>query len=167
MGLASGLTTSCLPMYLSEIAPLQLRGTLGVLCSMGLTGGVVVGQIFSLQEIFGTVELWHYSLSSYVVLVFICTLPYVYFPESPKYLHLVGDRDGAIRELKKLCENDDLLNDEIEEMNHNGTDNQPEEKRNVLSILKDPALFLPIIIVCSLQGGQQLSGINAVSCFIR
>lgn len=150
-------------MYLTEIAPLQLRGTLGVLCSMGFTGGVVVGQIFSLQEIFGTEDLWHYALSFYAVLVIICTLPYRYFPESPKYLYLVaGDREGAIRELKKLCENDDLLHDEIEEMNSKGTDQQPEEKRNILSILKDPSLLLPIILVCSLQGGQQLSGINAV-----
>ncbi|CAO1426271.1 unnamed protein product, partial [Diamesa tonsa] len=163
VGLASGMTTTCLPMYLTEIAPLQLRGTLGVLCSMGFTGGVVVGQIFSLQEIFGTEDLWHYALSFYAVLVIICTLPYRYFPESPKYLYLVaGDREGAIRELKKLCENDELLHDEIEEMNSKGTDQQPEEKRNILSILKDPSLLLPIILVCSLQGGQQLSGINAV-----
>lgn len=154
-------------MYLTEIAPLQLRGTLGVLCSMGFTGGVVVGQIFSLQEIFGTEDLWHYALSFYAVLVIICTLPYAYFPESPKYLYLVaGDRDGAIRELKKLCENEDLLQDEIEEMNRKNTDQQPEEKRNILSILKDPSLLLPIILVCSLQGGQQLSGINAVSILI-
>lgn len=151
-------------MYLTEIAPLQLRGTLGVLCSMGFTGGVVVGQIFSLQEVFGTEDLWHYALSFYAVLVIICTLPYGYFPESPKYLLLVaGDREGAIRELKKLCENDELLQDEIEEINSKGTDQQPEEKRNILSILKDPSLLLPIILVCSLQGGQQLSGINAVS----
>lgn len=59
-------------MYLTEIAPLQLRGTLGVLCSMGFTGGVVVGQIFSLQEIFGTEDLWHYALSFYAVLVITC-----------------------------------------------------------------------------------------------
>lgn len=45
VGLASGLTTSTLPMYMAELSPLQLRGTLGVLCSMGVTGGVVVGQI--------------------------------------------------------------------------------------------------------------------------
>lgn len=36
VGLASGLTTSVLPMYLAEIAPLELRGTLAVLASMGL-----------------------------------------------------------------------------------------------------------------------------------
>lgn len=35
VGLASGLATSTIPMYLSELAPLELRGTLAVLTSMG------------------------------------------------------------------------------------------------------------------------------------
>lgn len=35
VGLASGLTTSILPMYLAEVAPLELRGTLAVLTGLG------------------------------------------------------------------------------------------------------------------------------------
>lgn len=35
VGLASGLATSTIPMYLAELAPLELRGTLAVLASMG------------------------------------------------------------------------------------------------------------------------------------
>lgn len=42
VGLASGLTTSTLPMYMAELSPLQLRGTLGVLCSMGITGNLLI-----------------------------------------------------------------------------------------------------------------------------
>lgn len=37
------------------------------------------------------------------------------------------------------------------------------EKRSLWSVLRDPTLFLPVVLVCALQGGQQLSGINAVS----
>jgi MFS transporter, SP family, solute carrier family 2 (facilitated glucose transporter), member 3 len=152
-------------MYLSEIAPLQLRGTLGVLCSMGMTGGVVVGQIFSLQEIFGTVDLWHYSLSFQLIFVIICTLPYRLFPESPKYLCLIAsDRVGAMRELKKLCDSNDMVQDEFDAMEP--LTNTTEEKRGVLSVLKDPKLLLPLVLVCAMQGGQQMSGINAV-CIIE
>lgn len=89
VGLASGLTTSTVPMYLSELAPLELRGTLGVLCSMGVTGGVVVGQVGSLEQIFGTADLWHVALSVFGLLVVVCLLPYPWFPESPKYLYIV------------------------------------------------------------------------------
>lgn len=162
VGLASGITTTCLPMYLSEIAPLSLRGTLGVFCSMGITGGVVVGQIFSLQELFGTPNLWHYSLSFPLVFLIICTLPYRSFPESPRYLFSISsDRSGAMRELRKLCDSHDMALEELETMepSHETED----EKRSLTSVLKDPKLLLPLVLVCAMQGGQQLSGINAVS----
>lgn len=45
VGVASGLTTSSLPMYMAELSPLKLRGTLGVLSPMGIIGGVALGQI--------------------------------------------------------------------------------------------------------------------------
>lgn len=37
------------------------------------------------------------------------------------------------------------------------------DKRSILSVLRDPTLLLPVILVCSLCFGQQMSGINAVS----
>lgn len=159
VGLASGITTACLPMYLSEIAPLQLRGTLGVFCSMGITGGVVVGQIFSLQEVFGTPDLWHFSLSFQLVFLIICTLPYRLFPESPKYLCSASDRPGAMRELRKLCESHDMALEELDTIEPSSDD----ERKSWLSVLTDPKLLLPLVLVCAMQGGQQLSGINAVS----
>jgi MFS transporter, SP family, solute carrier family 2 (facilitated glucose transporter), member 3 len=97
VGLASGLTFSIVPMYLTEIAPLELRGTLGVLCSMGVTGGVVIGQVFSLQQIFGTEDLWQFALSFFAILVIICYMAYPWMPESPKYLYFVaGRQDDAV-----------------------------------------------------------------------
>lgn len=153
-------------MYLSEIAPLSLRGTLGVFCSMGVTGGVVMGQIVSLQEIFGTPDLWHFSLSFQLVFLIICTLPYRLFPESPKYLcAVVSDRPGAIRELKKLCDNHEMALEELETLDP--TNETSDEKQSLWSVLKDPQLLLPLVLVCAMQGGQQLSGINAVSVFLR
>lgn len=153
-------------MYLSEIAPLQLRGTLGVFCSMGVTGGVVVGQIVSLQEVFGTHDSWHYSLSFQLVFLIICTLPYRLFPESPKYLcSVASDRAAAMRELGKLCANHDMALEEFELMEP--SNDSTEEKQGLWQVLADPKLLLPLVLVCSMQGGQQLSGINAVDYLIK
>ncbi|KAI8126934.1 facilitated glucose transporter member 1, Solute carrier family 2 [Lucilia cuprina] len=163
VGLASGLTTATLPMYLTEIAPLVLRGTLGVFCAVGVTGGVVVGQVFSLRNIFGTAELWHYALSFYIVLVIICYLPSYYFPESPKYLYIVrGNREEAQRELLRLRgpNAEAIIKQEIEEMDLEL--NTKVQTSSFGSVLRDPALFLPLLIVCCFHGGQQLSGINAI-----
>ena len=163
VGLASGLTTATLPMYLTEVAPLALRGTLGVFCAVGVTGGVVVGQVFSLRNVFGTADLWHYALSFYVVLVIICYLPAYYYPESPKYLYIIkGDRERAYQELLRLRgpNSEVIIKQEIEEMDLEL--NTKVQTSSFWSVLKDPALFLPLVIVCCYHGGQQLSGINAV-----
>ncbi|XP_065369487.1 solute carrier family 2, facilitated glucose transporter member 1 [Calliphora vicina] len=163
VGLASGLTTATLPMYLTEIAPLALRGTMGVFCAVGVTGGVVVGQVFSLRNIFGTAELWHYALSFYIVLVIICYLPSFYFPESPKYLYIVrGDREQAYSELLRLRGPNatEIIKQEIDEMDLEL--NAKVQTSSFGSVLRDPALFLPLLIVCCFHGGQQLSGINAI-----
>lgn len=96
VGLASGLTTTIVPMYLIEVAPLSLSGTMGVLCSMGVTGGVVVGQVFSLNQVFGSEENWHYALGVYGVFVLLAFSTYLWWPESPKYLYVIaGEKELA------------------------------------------------------------------------
>lgn len=163
VGLASGLTTASVPMYLSECAPLTLRGALGVCCSMGVTGGVVVGQVFNLRNIFGTPDLWHYGLSFYVVLVIVCYLPSYYFPESPKWLYIVKhDREAAKRELRRLRGANQMaeIQKEIEDMEIEA--NAKMQTSSFVAVLRDSSLALPLIIVCAYQGGQQLTGINAI-----
>ncbi|GAB0088520.1 solute carrier family 2, facilitated glucose transporter member 1 [Sergentomyia squamirostris] len=162
IGFASGLTTATLPMYLLELAPLSLRGFLGVFCSIGVTGGVVVGQVFSLQEIFGTEDLWHWALSFYVTLVVVCYLAAPWWPESPKYLYLTANRkDEAKTVLLRLRGSDSPnVQYELEEMNQELVEKC--DARSVKSVISDPALLLPVVLVCALQGGQQLSGVNAV-----
>jgi hypothetical protein len=49
----SGLVTSTIPMYLTEIAPLSIRGAMGVLCPLGLTVGVLIAQILGLRSVLG------------------------------------------------------------------------------------------------------------------
>lgn len=53
-----GLTTCLTPMYLSEIAPSNIRGALGVVHQLAITIGILMSQIFGFQEILGTKSLW-------------------------------------------------------------------------------------------------------------
>lgn len=64
---------------------------------LGVTGGVVVAQVASLQELLGTDELWHYALSAYLFLVVVCFIPFAWYPESPKYLYIVADKRDLAR----------------------------------------------------------------------
>lgn len=49
----TGLVTSTIPMYLTEIAPISIRGAMGVLCPLGITVGVLVAQILGLESVLG------------------------------------------------------------------------------------------------------------------
>lgn len=70
-------------------------------------------------------------------------------------------RHELIAELKKLrCNDMEYINYEIAEMEREMHDKQ--EIRSIWSVLRDPTLLLPVVLVCALQGGQQLSGVNAV-----
>lgn len=48
-----GISYSVLPMYLGELAPRNLRGTLGTMTEVFVIIGVLLAQIFSLQAILG------------------------------------------------------------------------------------------------------------------
>lgn len=96
VGLASGLATSTAPMYLAEIAPLMLRGTVATFFSLGICLGVLVGQISSLEEVLGTNDLWEFAISFYIFFILIFCAVYRWFPESPKYLYVIaGEQQKA------------------------------------------------------------------------
>lgn len=40
-------------MYLTELAPINLRGAMGVMCPLGVTFGVLLGQVMSLTDVLG------------------------------------------------------------------------------------------------------------------
>ncbi|EDW34964.1 GL20063 [Drosophila persimilis] len=161
VGLGGGLVSTCLPMYHSEIAALPQRGTLGVCCSVGFSIGMVVSQIFTLQSLFGGEELWHIALSFYVVFMAVCYAPFRLYAESPKWLYIVKERrQEAIQMLIRLRGTDLGIEQEIRAM-----DDETSVKgttRSLGEVLGDPKMLLPLILLCSYQGGQQLSGCSAV-----
>lgn len=55
-----------------------------------------------------------------------------------------------------------LLSKEIDSLDHEAIAARRTDKWTIGRLLKDPKLRLPLVIVCAMQGGQQLSGINAV-----
>ena len=53
---STGVNTAVAPVYVSEIAPIRLRGALGVLNQLGIVTGILVGLIFGLKQVhFGNV----------------------------------------------------------------------------------------------------------------
>ncbi|XP_016334652.1 solute carrier family 2, facilitated glucose transporter member 9-like [Sinocyclocheilus anshuiensis] len=57
IGMDSGVSLSVLPMYLGEISPRQVRGSIGQFHAIFICLGVFIGQLLGLPEIFGQVSL--------------------------------------------------------------------------------------------------------------
>ncbi|XP_056630159.1 solute carrier family 2, facilitated glucose transporter member 1-like isoform X1 [Diorhabda sublineata] len=165
-GFASGLTTTVVPMYLIELAPLHLRGAIGVLCPLGLTIGVLAGQILSMHNILGNTNYWPHCLAVYAVPVILTALILPILPESPKYLFVIKKQHHlAFQQLKRIRKTgENSIRLEIEELKKEQVNNEKStaDNWNLRRVLTDRSLLLPLLLVCSLQGGQQLSGINAV-----
>ncbi|KAJ8878368.1 hypothetical protein PR048_018945 [Dryococelus australis] len=165
IGLASGLTTCTIPMYLTEIAPLSIRGAMGVLCPLGLTVGVIFAQVLGLKQVLGQENTWPYLLGLYAVLILVSSLALPFLPESPKYLYIVkGQEERGVRELTRLRGlAPEQLQDELEDMRQaNKAELEAGSSWTFGSVLHARTLRLPLLLVCALQAGQQFSGINAV-----
>ncbi|CAO2640071.1 Solute carrier family 2, facilitated glucose transporter member 9, partial [Lemmus lemmus] len=61
MGVDGGIALSALPMYLSEISPKEIRGSLGQVTAIFICIGVFVGQLLGLPELLG--KIWFYTNS--------------------------------------------------------------------------------------------------------
>ncbi|XP_045473539.1 solute carrier family 2, facilitated glucose transporter member 1-like isoform X2 [Harmonia axyridis] len=166
VGLSAGMITGIMPMYLMELSPLHLRGSMGVLCPLGVCTGVLLGQIISLPGILGNERYWNLCLSFFLLPLVLCSLIFPFLPESPKYLFLIRKNyQGASKGLARI-RNVPLseLEDEIQELRdeQQARETLKNDDWSIGRVLRDRKLFLPLMLVCALQSGQQFSGINAV-----
>ncbi|EDL99996.1 similar to solute carrier family 2, member 9 isoform a, isoform CRA_c [Rattus norvegicus] len=61
MGVDGGIALSALPMYLNEISPKEIRGSLGQVTAIFICIGVFSGQLLGLPELLG--KIWFYTNS--------------------------------------------------------------------------------------------------------
>lgn len=98
VGVSAGFATSLVPTFMTEVAPLKLRGAVGVLCQLGLTMGVLLGQVAGLSQVLGTKDSWHIMLAVFGPLCIIGFFITLMLPETPKYLFVIKEnREEALR----------------------------------------------------------------------
>ncbi|CAK6440567.1 unnamed protein product [Pipistrellus nathusii] len=165
LGVCAGISYSALPMYLGELAPKNLRGTLGTMTEVFVIVGVFLAQIFSLQAILGNPTGWPVLLALTGVPALLQLLSLPFFPESPRYTLIQrGDEDAARRALRRLRGWADV-EDEIEEMRVEGQAERAEGRLSVLNLFTFRPLRWQLISIIVLMAGQQLSGVNAINYY--
>jgi Sugar (and other) transporter len=82
----TGLNTSLVPMYISEIAPLNLRGGLGTVNQLAVTIGLLLSQVLGIEQILGTNDGWPVLLGLAICPAILQLILLPICPESPRYL---------------------------------------------------------------------------------
>ena len=170
VGLASGFSSVLVPIYLGELAPPTLRGTLGTLTQFCLAMGIFVSYLLSFP--FATEKAWRvlFSITAMASVVQILCFPFLI--ESPRWL-LGRDRFSRrarhiIKKLRGLRYDHEIeieVNHFVSASHKQACDNDEKHSSSkvaLLTMLMDRQVRKLLGCSLVLQMAQQLCGINAV-----
>ncbi|XP_043482006.1 glucose transporter type 1 isoform X5 [Leptopilina heterotoma] len=162
IGVNCGLNTSLVPMYISEIAPLNLRGGLGTVNQLAVTVGLLVSQVLGIEQILGTNDGWPVLLGLAICPAILQLLLLPICPESPRYLLITKQWEEEARKALRRLRASNQVEEDIEEMRAEERAQQAESTISMTELICSPTLRAPLVIGIVMQLSQQLSGINAV-----
>jgi len=163
-GLGVGMVTYALPMFISEVAPVKIRGALGALMQLTVVCGVLMASCLNLIESFG--YRLSFSLPTYPSAILAGGI--FFFPMSPrfallKYLRRNEAEQGvtiAKASLMRLRGDAKEVEQEIEEL-QKALDEESEEA-SWRTMWVDKSIFKRVVIANMLQWCQQFTGVNAI-----
>src|SRR5205809_8090879 len=156
LGLAIGLASTNVPVYLSEVAPPHARGWIVSLFQLAVTVGIVVAYLTDYA--FAGVEGWRWMLGLAVAPALVFGTGMFFLREAPRWLIRGGHPEVAHRVLVRIRELGDV-NVEIEEIKASLA--QQTEGGHWTDLLRRqvrPAL----VVGLGLAVFQQITGINTV-----
>src|SRR6266513_1387506 len=156
LGLAIGLASTNVPVYLSEVAPPHARGWVVSLFQLAVTVGIVVAYLTDYA--FAGVEGWRWMLGLAVAPALVFGTGMFFLPETPRWLIRGGYHEVAHRVLVRI-RGHSVVNVEIEEIKASLA--QQAESGHWTDLLHRqvrPAL----VVGLGLAIFQQITGINTV-----
>jgi len=165
IGINNGLNAGLAPMYLSEIAPTNLRGAFGTVYQLFVTISILFAQLMGLPGALGTEGLWPVmlALTAAPAVLQLLTLPFC--PESPKHLLINKALQIEAQRALSWLRNTPSVHDEMEEMRAESEAQKLVPTVSLREILTNPVLRIPLVISVMMMLAQQFSGINAVIFF--
>ncbi|XP_045456390.1 solute carrier family 2, facilitated glucose transporter member 1-like [Melitaea cinxia] len=165
IGVNNGLNAGLAPMYLSEIAPVSLRGSIGTVYQLVITMSILLSQVLGLQAVLGSAQHWPWllALPALAAAAQVCSLPLC--PESPRYLLLNKGAELRAQRALNWLRGDVAVHGEMEEMHQEAEKNKISKKVTLTELVRKPSLRQPLLIAVVIMIAQQLSGINAVMFF--
>ncbi|KAJ4851473.1 hypothetical protein Tsubulata_014144 [Turnera subulata] len=154
-GFGVGIISYVVPVYIAEISPQNMRGSLGSVNQLSVTIGIMLAYLLGL-------------FVSWRVLAVLGTLPCLilipglfFIPESPRWLAKMGMMDDFEASLQVLRGFDTDITNEVNEIKRSL---QSSSKRTTVRFadLKRRRYWFPLMVGIGLLVLQQLSGINGI-----
>jgi SP family galactose:H+ symporter-like MFS transporter len=158
VGIAIGIASFISPMYISEIAPPKVRGSLVSVNQLAITGGIVVAYLvdFALSGIKG----WRFMFAFAVIPAVVLGVEMWLLPDSPRWLMRHNMKEEAQKVLMRIraVATPDAVKSEMDEI----AEGIRIQSKGGIGKLFHPALRLALIVGIFLAVFQQLTGINTV-----
>ncbi|KAJ0982676.1 hypothetical protein J5N97_010931 [Dioscorea zingiberensis] len=159
LGMGVGFANHAVPLFLSEIAPVRIRGGLNILFQLQVTIGIFIANIVN----YFTSNLhpwgWRLSLGLAGVPASILCIGSLLITETPTSLIERQKKDEGLETLKKI-RGIDNVNAEFEELVH-ASEMASQVKRPFRNLMKRNSRP-QLIIAIAMQVFQQFTGINAI-----
>jgi SP family sugar:H+ symporter-like MFS transporter len=157
IGLAVGSAALVVPLYLSEIAPTEIRGAIASLNQLMIVGGILAA--FVVNAILASSGNWRLMLGLAAVPSLVLLAGMLFMPETPRYLVLAGEEETA-REVLEDLPGDERPEERIGEIRDV---EEHEEGGTGLGALWRAKWVRPALLVATgLAVFQQLVGINTI-----
>jgi len=155
IGLAIGVASYVAPLYISEISPANVRGSLVSLNQLMITCGIVVSYLVDYMLTLGKNE-WRWMFGLGAIPATILLIGMAYLPETPRWLVSRGLVDKA-KDVLSRTGSVDNVDAEIKNITSSMSDKKC-SWREVFVPWVRPALFVGIILAFF----QQATGINTI-----
>ena len=158
LGLAVGLASVVVPLYIAEMAPPDIRGALVTLNQLMITVGILLA--YGVNAAIAPFEGWRWALGVGVVPAVILGVGMFFLPESPRWLMTQGAVDRARSVLEKLRAEEEQVDQEIDEIRETQSEEEPGWKE-----LLAPAVWPLVLVGLLFNFLGQASGINTIIYF--
>jgi MFS transporter, SP family, galactose:H+ symporter len=154
VGLAIGFTSVVAPLYISEVAPADVRGAMVSLYQFAITVGILVAYLVNYA--LAHEGAWRWMLGLGVVPGIVLIVGMIVLPESPRYLYKIGLVEKARDELRRIAGNDEIVAEE------QAIAASLQVRSAGFAAFAQPAIRNALILGFSLAVLQQVTGINTV-----
>jgi SP family galactose:H+ symporter-like MFS transporter len=154
VGIAIGVASYTAPLYISEMAPANLRGALVTLNQLAITSGILLAYV--VDAVFAPSDGWRFMFAFGAIPAIVLGLGIAVLPESPRWLLLHRRKEEAINVLTRIRGTQNVMPEVNEILEH------AEPGHGRLADLFSPFVLPVLFCGVTLAVIQQVTGINTV-----